>query len=99
MFIWVKKVLKSFYRYLISLFRRKSPANYPALAGMKAAFRNIKFKAGEGFKSFRPSGLPDMPKKQPCPLCMGWRRRKFKALTGAGATYRCQKHGSFFVSV
>jgi len=34
-------------------------------------------------------GGPNMPKRQPCPECRGWRRRQEK--TTGGAWYRCSR--------
>ncbi len=62
----------------------------------KSVFRNIYNKVRGKYISTRQYDF-NMPKHQPCPECEGWRRRKFKAITGAGATYRCH-HGEFFVS-
>ena len=41
--------------------------------------------------------LPDMPRRQPCPKCGGWRRRARKTL--AGAWYLCSRcDRGFFVA-
>jgi len=37
----------------------------------------------------RGMGGPNMPKRQPCPECAGWRKRARK--TVAGAFYKCTR--------